>query len=154
MKVDESMISVVLEGAESRAQSRWNGAHSEQPKWICAGKAKSDEPRAISRVSLTASLLDLEQVHEHAEHDDRDSRPDIDAQSLLHRILHLWEGVGESVRREGKHAVCEEGEVERSQLPRLLGKANRLGSTEGTHRWRRQCVSLRRAGSSSLQQCS
>ena len=60
---------------------------------------RSQERKGVTR------LFDLEDVHEYAEHDDRDSGPDVDAEPLSDRVLEFWDGVSEGVGCEGEHAV-------------------------------------------------
>ena len=52
------------------------------------------------------SLLDFEHVHEDPEHDDRDARPDVDAEALTRRVLEFRDRVRERIRCEGENAVC------------------------------------------------
>lgn len=67
---------------------------------FASGRSRSDERERVTR------LLELEDVHEDAEHDDRDGGPDVDAEPLSDRVLQFRDRVCEGVGREREDAVC------------------------------------------------
>lgn len=53
-----------------------------------------------------AALLDAKQTHQHPQHHDRNERPHVDAQALLHRVRHARYDERERVRSETQNSVC------------------------------------------------